>query len=148
MGKKTIDDYKILLYTILEGIFSKKGQNVIELDIENIGTSICRSFVVCHADSSTQVKAIADSVEEKVWKELKTDYLHKEGTENLQWVLLDYNDIIVHIFQKPFRDYYNLEDLWADGIIKTYKDEGNFLNLLNKDERGKTTKTAKTTKKK
>ncbi len=128
-------EYKKLLHTILEGVFRKKGQEIVELNLEKIEDTFCRSFIICHADSSTQVRGIAESVQEVVKSELKTSAWHVEGMENLQWVLLDYADIIVHIFQKQFRDYYNLEELWADAEINKYEDNGNFINLLNENER-------------
>ncbi|MFC2136864.1 ribosome silencing factor [Bacteroidota bacterium] len=135
MGINNSIEYKKLLYIILEGIFRKKGQEIIELDLEKIDDTFCRSFIICHADSSTQVRAIAESVQEIVKQELKTSAWHVEGMENLHWVLLDYTDIIVHVFQKPYREYYNLEDLWADAEVKTYEDTGNIINLLNENER-------------
>jgi len=135
MGINNSIEYKNLLHIILEGIFRKKGQEIIELDLENINDTFCRSFIICHADSSTQVRAIAESVQEIVKQKLKTSAWNVEGTENLHWVLLDYTDIIVHVFLKPYREYYNLEDLWADAKIKTYEDTGNYINLLNENER-------------
>ena len=135
MGINKSIEYKNLLHIILEGIFRKKGKEIIELDLEKIDDTFCRSFIICHADSSTQVRAIAESVQEIVKEELKTSAWHVEGMENLHWVLLDYADIVVHIFQKPFRDYYNLEDLWADAEVKTYEDTGNYINLLKENER-------------
>ncbi len=119
-----------LYYSILEGLFNKKGKEVIEINLVNVENSICKYFIICHGDSNTQVRAITESIEEKVNEYLNISAWHKEGLENMQWVLLDYIDIIVHIFQKPFRDYYNLEDLWADGKIKRLEDVGNFKKLI------------------
>ena len=123
-----------LYYSILEGLFSKKGKEVTEINLAEVENSICKYFIICHGESNTQVRAISDSIEEKVKEVLNISAWHKEGKENLQWVLLDYIDIIVHIFQKPYRDYYNLEELWADGKIKQIEDVGNFTKLIKSDE--------------
>lgn len=123
-----------IYYLILEGIFSKKGQEVVEINLYNVHNSICNYFIICQGESKTQVKAIAESIEEKVKKELNINSFHKEGFENSQWILLDYGDIIVHIFQKEYREYYNLEELWADGETKEIEDVGDFTKLINKDE--------------
>ena len=121
---------KKLYYSILEGLFSKKGQEVTEINLTRVDNAICDYFIICHGDSNTQVRAIADSVEEQVKKNVNIKSWHTEGTDNLQWVLIDYIDIIVHIFQKPYRDYYNLEGLWGDGKIKRIEDVGSFKKLI------------------
>lgn len=112
-----------LLDTIIQGIFEKKGKEVINIDLTRLNYSICDNFVICHGDSKTQVNAIADSVEEKVKKDLSVKAGHVEGKENAQWVIIDFIYIIVHIFQKEYRDYYKLEDLWSDGKILKIEDK-------------------------
>ena len=112
-----------LLDTIIQGIFEKKGKEVINIDLTKLNYSICDNFVICHGDSRTQVNAIADSVEEKVWKELNIRAGHIEGKENAQWVLIDFIYIIVHIFQKEYREYYKLEELWGDAEITKINDD-------------------------
>lgn len=107
-----------ILNTIFESLQDKKGEEITDLDITKLNTTICNHFVICHAESSTRVKALAESVEDKMLEEHRMKPFHKEGLENAQWVLLDYADVIVHIFQKEYRHFYKLEDLWADGIIK------------------------------
>lgn len=107
----------LLLDNIIEGILEKKGQKIIDIDLAKVENSICDHFVICHANSNTQVNAIADSVEKKVKQNLNQKVNHREGMENAMWVLLDYNDIIVHIFQEEFRNYYRLEELWGDAHI-------------------------------
>lgn len=101
-------------------VFNKKGYDVQLLDLKKL-TSFADYFVICSADSDVQVKAIADEIEKslrdegiKVW--------HKEGYRALKWVLLDYVDVVVHIFQKNAREFYNIEKLWGDAIIKELKD--------------------------
>jgi len=105
----------------VHGIQEKKGNDIIRLDLRNINSSVADYFVICHADSATQVKAIANSVEEEVYKVLKQDPIRKEGLEHGEWILLDYFDVVVHIFRTDKREYYGVEDLWGDAEIKFYK---------------------------
>lgn len=114
---------KLLLDTIIQGIFEKKGKEVINIDLTRLNYSICDNFVICHGDSRIQVNAIADSIEDKVNNVLKIKAGHIEGKENAQWVLIDFIDIIVHIFQEEFRDYYKLEELWGDADIIKVEDK-------------------------
>jgi ribosome-associated protein len=107
----------LLLENIIEGILEKKGREIIDIDLTKIRSTICDHFVICHADSTTQVNAIADSIEKRVKEKLKIRVGHREGVENAVWILLDYHDIVVHIFQKETRDYYRLEELWGDARI-------------------------------
>lgn len=106
-----------LLNAIIEGIHRKKGNDIVDLDFETIDNSVCRHFIICDADSDKQAGAIAESVEETVKKEVNEQAMHKEGFENAQWILIDYVDIVVHVFQKPYRRFYNLESLWADATL-------------------------------
>ncbi len=103
------------------GIQEKKGNDIIRLDLRNIHSSVADYFVICHADSTTQVRAIANSVEDEIYKTLKVDPIRKEGLENSEWILLDYFDVVVHIFRTDKREYYGVEDLWGDAEIKFYK---------------------------
>jgi len=107
----------LLLENIIEGILDKKGQQIVDLDLTKVNNSICDHFVICHANSNTQVNAIADSVEKKVKENLNQKVIHREGMENATWVLLDYSNIVVHIFQEEIRNYYRLEELWGDAHI-------------------------------
>ena len=112
----------LLLNNIVEGIMEKKGHEIVDLDLRKVHNAICDHFIICHAESNTQVSAIADSIEKKVETNLHQQVGHREGSENAIWVLLDYYDIIVHVFQKEYRDYYGLEDLWGDALIKRYEE--------------------------
>ena len=112
----------LLLNNIVEGIMEKKGHQIVDLDLRKVHNAICDHFIICHAESNTQVSAIADSIEKKVEENLNQHVGHREGLENAMWVLLDYYDIIVHVFQKEYRDYYRLEELWGDAHIKRYKE--------------------------
>ena len=104
----------LLVSNILEGILQIKGENIVVLNLEKIETAFCNDFIICHGESNTQVNAIADSIEKKVKDELGVKVHHREGMDNAVWILLDYNDVLVHIFQKEYRDYYKLEELWGD----------------------------------
>lgn len=101
-------------------IFNKKGYDVKIIDLREI-TSFADYFVICSADSDTQVKAIADEIDEKL-REKGIKYWHKEGTAALSWVLLDYVDVVVHIFKKESREFYNIEKLWGDAPIFDVQD--------------------------
>ena len=117
-----ITEYKTnsLLDTIIAGIQEKKGKDIISLDFEKIENPVCRYFVICNGDSNTHVNAIADSIEEFTAKKLDTNVWHSEGRDQSHWIILDYSDIVVHVFQKHYREYYDLEDLWADCNQKEY----------------------------
>lgn len=104
-------------------MLEKKAQNVVSLDLRNIESSICDHFVICHADSTTQVAAIADNVLVKMNEKLGLKVLRMQGLENDFWIILDYGDIVVHIFLAEYREFYRLEDLWADAKRKVHKDE-------------------------
>lgn len=115
------DNTTKLVETIVEGIRKKKGEKIISLDFKNIENSVCKFFIICHADSNIQVNAITDSIERNVKTELKEKVWQKGGYENSYWVILDYVDVVIHIFQKEYRDFYKLENLWADTIKTEYE---------------------------
>ncbi len=102
---------------IIEAIQEKKGHQVITIDLSQIENSICDCFIICHGESTTQVGAISDSIEYKLKNDAGIKAHHVEGGQNNQWVLLDYFDILVHIFQEEYRSFYRLEELWADGKV-------------------------------
>ncbi|MCF0175948.1 MAG: ribosome silencing factor [Bacteroidales bacterium] len=107
---------------IADAMLEKKGQNVISLDLKPIGTAISDYFLVCNADSTTNVLAIADNVEDRMIVECGRKVVRAQGKENAIWVILDYGDIVVHIFQTPYREFYRLENLWADAPKTEYTD--------------------------
>lgn len=107
---------------ITDAILEKKGQNVISLDLRKEGSGICDFFVICNADSTTNVSAIADNVEDRMIERLKKKVLRSQGKENRFWIIQDFGDIVVHIFQTEYRNFYRLEDLWSDCDRKTYED--------------------------
>ncbi len=120
--KKRSDGAARLLESIVKGIFEKRGQDVVKIDLRNLETRISDYFIICHASSVTQVDAICDSVEEMVHKEAGEKPAHVEGLDNCYWVLLDYGDVVVHIFLEEYRHFYNLESLWADARIEVMQD--------------------------
>jgi ribosome-associated protein len=112
-----LSNKNLLLENIVEGIMERKGHDVVDLDLTKV-----HNFIICHAESNTQVNAIADSIEKKVMENLNQKVNHREGLENAMWVLLDFTDIIVHVFQKEYRDYYRLEELWGDARLIKIED--------------------------
>jgi ribosome-associated protein len=119
--KKTANLSTYLSEIAVHGIQEKKGNDIVRLDLRNLNSSVSDYFVVCNADSTTQVKAIADSVEDEIYKLTQTNPWRKEGLENAEWIILDYFDIVVHIFRTEKRDFYGIEDLWGDAETTTYK---------------------------
>ena len=109
-----------LAHQISDIIFTKKGFDVLAVDLRKL-VSFTDYFVICSADSDTQVKAIADEVD-KVLSEDGIKCWHKEGLKALSWVLLDYVDVVVHVFKKDSREFYNLEKLWGDAPSEMMKD--------------------------
>jgi ribosome-associated protein len=108
-----------LLALIIKGIEDVKGNDINILDLREIENTVCDYFVICNGNSNTQVNAIVGSVQKVVSKELKEKPWHVEGEQNGEWVLMDYVSIVVHIFQKHIREYYNIESLWGDAKITT-----------------------------
>ena len=119
---KEDQETELIIQSIAEALKNIKGEDIIGLDISKLNTTICRHYIICHAESSTRVKSLAEEVERKIKKEYNMSPNHREGYENAQWILLDFADIIVHIFQKEYRLFYNLEDLWADGIKRNFSE--------------------------
>jgi len=109
-----------VLKVIADAMAEKKGKNIVSLDLKSIGTAISDYFIVCNADSTTNVVAIADNIEDRVIEKCGRKVLRSQGKENAFWVILDYGDIVVHVFQTPMRDFYRLEDLWADAERTEY----------------------------
>lgn len=103
-----------LFKTIISAIRQKKGENIVSLDLRKIPEAIADFFIVCEASSSVQVKAIAEEVEEEVKKKTAELAYRHEGYQALQWVLIDYVNIVVHVFQPGTRRFYKLEEMWSD----------------------------------
>ncbi|MDD4149729.1 MAG: ribosome silencing factor [Bacteroidales bacterium] len=115
MAKRgTIQETSILLKTINNAILDKQGEQLLNLDLTKIENAVAKHFVICHANSSTQVNAIANNIEAMVKKNLDERVWKKEGYSNSEWILLDYANVVVHVFQTQAREFYKLEKLWAD----------------------------------
>ncbi len=121
MKKKAGGDGE-LLESIFKGIYAKKGINVLKIDLRKLENRITDFFVICHAASGTQVGAICESVEDTVRIETGEKPSHIEGLDNSFWVLLDYGNVVVHIFLEEYRNFYSLESLWADADITVMED--------------------------
>ena len=117
---------KLLIEKIIEAIQDTKGEDIKLLDLTKIENSAADYFIICSANSNTQVNAIAGNIEKKVRNELKNRPWHVEGTENAMWILVDYISVVVHIFQKNIREFYDLEDLWSDAQITSIDENNNF----------------------
>ncbi len=118
---KVLKEAAYLTELAIYGIQEKKGNDIVRLDLRKIFSSVSDYFVICNADSGTQVKAIADSVEEEIYKATRQEPWRKEGLEFAEWILLDYVDVVVHVFRTDKREFYSMEDLWGDAEIKNYK---------------------------
>jgi ribosome-associated protein len=112
-----------LLASIIKGIEDVKGLDIDILDLRGIDNSVCDYFVICNGNSNTQVNAIVGSVQKGVSKELKDKPWHIEGTDVGEWVLMNYVSIVVHVFQKHIREYYNIESLWGDAKITSIENK-------------------------
>ncbi|EDP72068.1 hypothetical protein FBALC1_13242 [Flavobacteriales bacterium ALC-1] len=103
-----------LITTIIGGIEEVKGKEITILDLREIENTVCDYFIVCEGTSNTQVNAIVNSIQKQVSKTLKDKPWHIEGTDNAEWILMDYVNVVVHVFQKHIREYYDIESLWGD----------------------------------
>lgn len=102
---------------VIRGMQEKKAVDIVVMDMRNVKNAICDYFVICSGNSDPQIDAIATSVEEEVYKASKQDPWHKEGKLNREWILLDYVDVVAHVFKKDRRTFYDLEQLWGDADI-------------------------------
>ena len=103
-----------LVEEIILGIENVKGENIHQLDLRELDNTPCDFFIVCSGNSNTQVSAIVNSVQKTVSKALHEKPFHTEGLYNAEWVLIDYVNVVVHVFQNQIREYYNIEELWGD----------------------------------
>ena len=119
MGKKTVGRKSdVLVKAIIDSIKQHKGKEVVSFDLRKIETSVCDFFIICHGTSNTHIASIAENVRKEISKQMKEKPWHTEGEANKEWVLMDYFNVVVHIFNKEKRDFYKLENLWADANIK------------------------------
>lgn len=117
-NKKTnLTESEILAKLAIQGMENKKGLDLVTIDLRGIASAPTNFFVICSGNVPSHVSAISDGVFETIKKATGYNPHKVEGYDNAEWILMDYFDIVVHIFQKEMRDHYRLEDLWADGII-------------------------------
>ncbi|KAB2917234.1 MAG: ribosome silencing factor [Bacteroidetes bacterium] len=121
MSKKTtVDEGLVLCDVIVKGMEEKKAHDIVVLDLRKIKSAVADFFVICHGDSDTQVEAIGRSIDDEVEKALNERPWHKEGYENAEWVLLDYVNVVAHVFLNEKREFYAIEELWGDAVITRY----------------------------
>jgi len=113
MSKKEAGTDQLITH-IIKGIEEVKGQDTQILDLREIENTVCDYFIICNGTSNTQVNAIVNSIQKIVSKSLKEKAWHIEGSDNAEWVLMDYVHVVVHVFQKHIRDFYDIEGLWGD----------------------------------
>ncbi|MFD2967295.1 ribosome silencing factor [Sphingobacterium bambusae] len=110
-----------LAEVVVLGMQEKKAHEIVRMDMRTVNATLSDYFVICHADSTIQVNAIAKSVEEEVYKAFGQEPWHKEGHGNGEWILLDFVDVVVHIFKTEKRSHYGIEDLWGDAQVQSYQ---------------------------
>lgn len=116
-----INNAEQILEVAIEAVQKKKGNDILKMDLRHLDNAVTDYFVICHADSTTQVGAIAEEIEQKLKEEINEKVWHREGSDNAFWILLDYSDVVIHVFQKEYREFYSLESLWADATFKKIK---------------------------
>ena len=108
------DNASLLIDEIINGIENVKGEEIQVMDLSNIENTPCKFFIICSGNSNTQVMAIVNSILKKVSKKIQEKPLNTEGLEVAEWVLIDYINVVVHVFQRKTREFYNIEELWGD----------------------------------
>lgn len=120
MSKKQGIEAEALAAIAVHGMQEKKGIDIVTMDLRKLKSAFSDFFVICHGGSDRQVEAIADGVEEEIRKATGEKPLHREGGEHAEWILLDYVNVVVHVFQTEKRTFYGIEELWGDAITKKY----------------------------
>lgn len=128
-----------ILKIIIKAIEDRKGEGIVTLDLRKIPEAVADFFIICEGSANIHVKGIADSIEEMVKKECGENPYKIEGTQALQWVLIDYVNVVVHIFQKEARKFYRLEEMWSDAVITEHEEELP-TEVIRKSSKGKTAK--------
>ena len=119
---KSNDKLALLTDTIVEAMKNKKANHIVSLDLRKLDVRVVDKFIICHGDNDRQVQAIAQEIEDYVQKEINDKPWHREGYENREWILLDYVNIVVHVFLQEKRDFYAIEELWGDAELEEFKD--------------------------
>ena len=115
--RRKADHSEKLSQYIVKGMQEKKASDIVVMDLRKVRNAVAEFFVVCSGNSDKQLDAIADSIDEEVYKGMKENPWHTEGKNNKEWLLLDYFDVVAHVFRKDRRQYYALEKLWGDAEI-------------------------------
>lgn len=113
---------EILSEVVVKGMQEKKASNIIVMDLRTVKNAVADFFVICSGNSDTQLESIADAVDHEVSKTLDQNPWHREGTQNKEWMLLDYVDVVAHIFKPDKRQFFGLEDLWGDARVRAVED--------------------------
>ncbi len=121
--KVAADETQNEIDVIVNAILDKKGKNVCSMDLREVGSGICDYFVICNADSTVGVSAIADNIEDEMIVKCNRRLVRSQGKENSFWIIQDYGDIVVHIFLTEYREFYRLEELWSDCKKKVYEED-------------------------
>ena len=124
MGKtKELKESQILSDVVIKGLQELKGEGIVYVDLSSVDNAVCENFIICTGTSNTHVNALAGSVEKEVRKTLNEKPWKTEGFGNAEWIILDYVNTVVHIFQEESRSFYNLDGLWADAKITKIEEE-------------------------
>ena len=115
---RSLDESEALMKSVVKGMKDKKAKDITCIDLRGLRNSVADFFVVCHAESRTHIDAIARSVEETVFKKSGEEPSHREGVTNAEWILLDYTNVVAHVFMQEKRAFYGIERLWADAPIR------------------------------
>lgn len=118
---KTTDPVEQLNDLIIDSIQDIKGKNIIKLDLRQLEDAPTDFFIICEGDSNTQVSAIAGNIRKRLKEEAETMASHVEGERHSMWILMDYFNVVVHVFYNETRKFYELEDLWSDAILTEYE---------------------------
>ena len=111
-----------LIKTIINAIQEKKGENIISLDLRKVNEAVADFFIICEASNQPQVRAISDFVEQEIKEKCDEDPYRHEGMKNLQWVLIDYVNVVVHVMLSETRKFYKLEEMWSDGVTHEHEE--------------------------
>jgi ribosome-associated protein len=122
--RRKVDHSEKLSQFIVKGMQEKKAGDIVVMDLRKVRNAVADFFVICSGNSDKQLDAIADSIDDEVYKGLKESPWHTEGKNNKEWMLLDYTNVVAHIFKRERRSFYSLEKLWGDAEISEIEDEG------------------------
>jgi len=117
-----MNDVENLVKTVVEALQEKKGRQIVTMDLSKLENSICQYFIICQGKTTTQVSALSDSVWDRVYKQLHEKPMGAIGMREAQWIAMDYGTVMLHIFIPELREFYNLENLWADADMTEIPD--------------------------